>query len=182
VWNIDQGISLAKGGQRGVFFAIFGTLLGIPLGIMLDRFNPIRLTLWSRLLVLPIPFMWFLYFHDYLFGFWTDIFRTPLNMLGDMAGLPMAIMIYPRAKYGQMCSAGAIIKQVCAIVGGWGGAILMDYLTAKSLNTDAYRYGYLFQGMTATLSFVALLGVYYYWKRLGSDNYVAPEPSLGGEV
>jgi hypothetical protein len=178
VWNIDQGISLAKGGLRGIFFSIFGMVIAVPLGMILDKFNPIRLTLLCNLLVLPIPFMWYLWYHDYLFGFWTDIFRTPFGMLAGMAGLPVAVMIYPMAKYGQMCSAVAIIKQVCAIVGGLLGAILMDYLTARSLNTDAYRYGYLFQGITASLSFLALLGVYYYWKKLGGDNYVAPEACL----
>jgi hypothetical protein len=86
----------------------------------------------------------------------------------------MSVMIYPRSKYGQMASAGAILRQVCAIVGGVSGAILMDYLTARSLNTDAYRYGYLFQGMTASLGLLGLLGVYIYWKKLGGENYVAP--------
>ena len=177
VWNIDQGISLAKGGQRGIFLAILGMIIAVPLGMILDKFNPIRLTLLTSLLVLPIPFMTYLWLHDYMFGLWTEMYRVPLNMLAAMAGLPMAVMVYPRAKYGQMCSAGAIIKQLCAIGGGLSGAILMDYLTAKSLNTDAYRYGYLFQGLTATLSFLALLGVYYFWKRMGGNDYVAPEPA-----
>lgn len=174
VWDIDQGISLAKGGQRGVFFAIFSLVLAVPAGMLLDKFNPIRLTLFTNLMALPVPFAWYFWYHDYLFGFWTDIYRTPFAMLSAMAGLPLSVMIYPRSKYGQMSSAGAILRQVCAIVGGLSGAILMDYLTARSLNTDAYRYGYLFQGMTASLGLICLFGVYLYWKKLGGENYVAP--------
>ena len=51
----------------------------------------------------------------------------------------------------------------------------MDYVTAGSLDTDNYRYGFLIKFFLHLGSFACLIGVYYYWKKLGAEKYEAPE-------
>ena len=174
-WNIDRGISLAKGGLRGVFMSIVAFVLVYPLGVLIDRWNPIRVTIVCMLLLLPFHVLFYLFFYSYTFQLYAELIRWPLSTLTGMAGVPMAIMLYPKTKYGQMASAAALIRQAAAAIAGPLGAILMDYLTTRALDTDYFRYGYLFQGLSQALSLAALVGVYYYWKRMGGDNYVAPE-------
>ena len=67
------------------------------------------------------------------------------------------------------------LKQFVGAFAGILGAVLMDQLTNGSYDTDNYRYSYLFNFGVNTVSFLCLVGVYIYWKRLGGENYVAPE-------
>ncbi len=175
VWDIDQGISLAKGGIRGVFFAIVGLIVAYPLGALIDRWNPLRTILCASLIGLPAPILFYFFYHDYVTGFYLTILYWPFNVLAGMAMVPMLVMLLPRAKYGQFCSANALVRQAVGAVAAPSGAVVMDYLTRKSLNTDAFRYGYLCQFVAHVLSLLCLLGVYYYWKKLGGKNYTAPE-------
>ena len=56
------------------------------------------------------------------------------------------------------------------------GALLMDQMTAGSYDTDNYRYGYLFKFAANVISFLFLLGVFLYWRKMGGEKgYVAPE-------
>jgi WD40 repeat protein len=174
-WDIDQGVSLAKGGLKGVFFSIVTLLLAYPIGAMVDRWNPIRIFLWCSFAALPFTVLYFFWYHSYVFGLYVDLIRLPVNMLSAMATVPMLIVLYPKSKYGQFCSANALVRQAVAAIAGPLGAVLMDFLTTRALDTDYFRYGYLFQFVAYGLSFVAMLGVYYYWKKLGGDNYTAPE-------
>jgi WD40 repeat protein len=177
VWNMDEGISLAKGGLKGIFFAIVGLVLSYPIGVLVDRWNPIRTVLWCSLIGLPFPLFFFLWYNNYTFALYMELIRWPFTTLAAMANLPMLIMLYPKTKYGQMSSANALVRQAVAAVAGPLGAILMDYLTTRSLDTDYFRYGYLFSFIATSISFLLLLVVYYQWKKLGGENYVAPEAS-----
>ncbi len=174
-WDMDQGISLAKGGLRGIFMSIIGLVLAWPIGVLVDRWNPIRITLWCGFIALPFQVLFFFFYHSYMFQLYMELLRWPINTMAGWAGVPLSIMLYPKTKYGQMASANALVRQAVAAIAGPLGAILMDFLTAKSLDTDYYRYGYLFSFVAQSLSLMAMLGVYYYWKKLGGDDYVAPE-------
>lgn len=179
VWNMDRGISLAKNGLRGIFFAIIGLVLAYPIGALIDRWNPIKIFIWTALIALPFPLFYYLWFHSYMFGLYMDLIRWPFTMLHGMATLPMMIMLLPKSKYGQFSSANALVRQFVAAIAGPMGAVLMDSLTHNSIETDYFRYGYLFQFIAHGLSLAAMVGVYYYWKKLGGENYVAPEAEVG---
>jgi WD40 repeat protein len=176
IWDIDQGISLLKGNRyAGNFFALLALLLAYPIGALVDRWNPIKIVLWTTFLGLPTTLAYYFFYQDYVSSLWINLTMMPINMLGGMAGLPMLVMLYPKTKYGQFCSANAMVKQFVGAFAGILGALLMDQLTADSYDTDNYRYGYLFKFVANTLSFLFLLWVYLYWKKLGGENYVAPE-------
>jgi WD40 repeat protein len=175
VWDIDQGVSLRKGGVRGSFFRILAILLAFPFGLLVDKFHPIRILFWTSLLALPFTFLSFWWIQDYASGTWLEMMRTPFTGLAGAATAVFHMLLLPRTKYGQFCSANALVRQAVAMIAGGGGGLLMDRLTCSTLWTDNYRYGYLLQGCTATLSMLMLVGVYYHWKKQGGMNYVAPE-------
>lgn len=175
LWDIDRGISLAKGGLRGIFFQLIALVFAYPLSSLVDRKNPIRIWLITMFLLLPPPLLNFFFLHDYTFTLILTFYTWPIGFLAGIAGMPVWIMLFPKTKYGQMSSANAMVKQAVTAVAGPIGAGIMDYLTTRSLETDYYRYGYLCQFVSHSISFVMILGVYYYWKKLGGDNYVAPE-------
>lgn len=176
-WDIDQGISLEKVNlYKGNFFAILLLILAYPLGTLVDRWNPIKIVLWATFLGLPTTLVYFLFFKDYISSLWIDLAMLPINQLLVMATLPMMVMLYPKTKYGQFSSANAMVKQFVGAFAGILGALLMDHMTTGSYDTDNYRYGYLYKFAANTVSFLFLLGVYFYWKKLGGEKrYVAPE-------
>jgi WD40 repeat protein len=182
VWDIDQGVSLQRVGAMGSFMKLFTLLLAYPLGILLDRWNPMKVALWTGLIGLPFTVAYFFFYHSYTFGLYMNILRTPVSLLAGYAAMPMLIMMLPKAKYGQFCSANAMVKQAVAAVAGVSGAVYMDWLTTSALDTDNYRWGFIFQASAHALSLLAMVVVYQQWKKLGGDNYVAPEaehPSAG---
>ncbi|MFH1022991.1 MAG: MFS transporter [Planctomycetota bacterium] len=175
VWDIDQGISLKKGGISGSFWAIISMLLLFPLGMLLDHFNALRVTLLMS--VISIPFLFFSYYwvHDFASRNLIDMFQMPFGILAGIAGLPVSIMLFPRGKYGQFCSANALVSQLVGSTFVLVGAYVMDVLTASSYDTDAYRYSFLIKGYISLLRLFPLFGIYYYWKKMGGEKYVPPE-------
>ena len=182
VWDIDRGISLAKGGLRGIFFQLVTLVFAYPLSSIVDRKNPIKIWLITTFLLLPPPLMNFFFLHDYTFTLVTTFYTWPIGFLAGIAGMPVWIMLFPKTKYGQMSSANAMVKQAVTAMAGPIGAAIMDYLTTYSMETDYYRYGYLCQFFSHSISFIMLLWVYYYWKKLGGKDYVAPEAAPAEKV
>jgi len=175
-WDIDQGISLKKDSMyKRNFLAILGLLLAYPIGLLIDRWHPLRVAMVTAFLNVPSTIVYYFFYRDYVSAFWIDLVMQPINMLAAMANLPLLVMLYPKTKYGQFCSANAMVKQFVGAFAGVLGAMLMDQLTVNSFDTDNYRYGYLFRSAANFLSFLCLAGVYLYWKKLGGENYVAPE-------
>ncbi len=174
VWDIDQGVSLARGALAGILISLIGLFLAYPFGALVDRFNPLKIVLLCGILGLPITIVRYLVYHNYTSGLWLQLLQLPLG-IAVIAAVPMAIMLYPKTKYGQMCSAAAMVRQFIGAIAGPAGAILMDTLTSSAMDTDNFRYGFLFQAGAHALSVLALVGVYYHWKKLGGNHYVAPE-------
>jgi MFS family permease len=175
VWDLDEGISLYKNGMSGMFFNVIAILLAYPFGALVDRMHPLRVTLWTTALMLPFTFASYWVIHDYTSSFWLGIVKMPFGGLAGAASIPLMVVLMPKSKYGQMCSANALVRQSVGVIAGLLGAVLMDWLTTRSLETDNFRYGFLFQGAAGVLTLVTLVAVYYYWKQLGADKYVAPE-------
>jgi WD40 repeat protein len=175
VWDLDKGISLKKGSLSGVFFTVIGMILAYPLGALVDRLQAIRVILWMGFLGLPFAFLRYFFQVDYLTSFWIGLIHMPLSALSGAAHMPMQVTLLPRAKYGQFCSANALVKQFVIVAAGTPCAWLLDRLTDNTLLIDNFRYGFLFQGLSGVLSLAAMVMVYRHWKKLGGPKYVAPE-------
>ena len=175
VWNMDQGISLRKRGVAGSFWGLVGILIAYPVGILVDRFNPLRITIALNLVTLPFQFLSFFFIQDYFSSTVINTIRMPFGAMLGVAFMPLLIMIFPRTKFGQFCSARALLAQGVAAVAVPIGAVFMDVITASTYDTDAYRNVFLFQGVITVLSLIPLWLVYLYWKKLGGNQYVAPD-------
>ena len=175
VWDIDQGISLRKGGISSSFFQILALLLAYPMGAWVDRFNPIRVACWMSIIVVPFSPLSYFLFHDYLSGLWLHLSSTVFMGILTATAIPILITLLPKSKFGQMCSANAMVRQMIRLCIGMPLALFMDMLTESSLNTGNFRYAYILDGAAFFMYAVALWVVFYYWKKLGGDKYVPPE-------
>ncbi|MFH1022990.1 MAG: MFS transporter [Planctomycetota bacterium] len=175
VWNIDEGISFFKAGRIGSFFTLIGILLSYPMGAMVDRFHPVRVHLFNYIFLTPMFFLCFFAIQGYFSLLWLDALRMPFTGLETAVGIPFLIAIFPRAKYGQFCSAAALVRQTMRIVIGLPGALFVDWLTVNTLLTDNYRYVYLWKGLFGLANLYCLFLLYRCWKKMGGEKYVAPE-------
>lgn len=185
LWNLDAGVSLRKTGLMASFFGIIGLLLAYPLGALVDRFHALRSTLLASLLLIPVPFLSYCFVHDYMAMVWIEAYKAPIFGLVGAAGMPLLIAIFPKDKFGQMCSANGLVKQASALVLGLIGAVFMDWVTQKTMLTDNFRYGALWMGTGFVIYAFTIWGIYRHWLKLGGDKNYRPPESNGqpmGEV
>jgi hypothetical protein len=175
LWDIDQGISLRKGGLKGSFFNILAILLAFPTGMLVDRFHPLRVTMVATLLIAPTQIAYYFFAHDYLSMVWLDCLKIPLYCVLSAAAMPLSMQLFPKSKYGQFCAAASTIRSAVVAAGGVVGALAMDWMTDTNRLTDNFRYGFLWLGVSYFLIFAAWLLVHREWKKLGGEKYLAPE-------
>lgn len=175
-WNLIAGITLK---QRGIFGSVLGLLtviLAYPFGALVDRFNALRVTVYTVMIIIPVQFAGYFF----IYGYWSylsiEIVKSLLFSVIGAAGYPMMMMIFPRDKFGQFCSANGLVNQFTRTFFIVGGAYLMDLLTHEKLWLDNLRYAYIFVGFAFAAQFCCLWFVYKKWHQLGGGGgkYIAP--------
>ena len=87
--------------------------------------------------------------------------------------LALGPRLFPRDKYGQFCSANAIVFNTGAMFGLWACGKFLDRM-------HSHRYVFLWTFCLSLLGSVFIALVYRDWKRLGGDEHY--EPPLKGHV
>lgn len=183
VFNKDAlGITLQQMGMVGAVSGFVSMGLQFPAGWLVDKFHPLRMTLWMQLILTPLQFV--MYF--FMLGFKSYVgfegMKIVIFALYGAAGIPLLITIFPKDKYGQYCSCNGMIKSFAAMPGAFLGALFIDWVTRNGSDKDAYRWMFIWSGIFQALSAVVLLWVYFLWKRHGGDGgYLPPGSALEKE-
>jgi maltose/moltooligosaccharide transporter len=178
------GVDLTYIGHLGAFTGIAGLILLFPGGILADRYHPLRIMLLGLFLVLCIDPLWIaFYFCRHSLSLETiqtintalSVVSVPLTTLASAGEIALFMLILPKERYGQFCSANALVRSLALIVGGVLCGVLLD--SAKSLTSspdDCYRF-------VPVWNFVFRFGqvffyylVYREWKKLGGMNGFTP--------
>lgn len=164
------GLSVATYGEYLAYSLIASAILSYPLGILADRFHPLRIALVAMAA----------YFAACVWGAFysarAEPFAIAFILHAVMAGAFLtgtasyAQRLYPRGKFAQFASAGHILNGVAfSVTAPLVGAIL-------DLTHQAYRHTFTVGAVLAFLSLVSLFVVYRMYLRLGGDKgFVAPE-------
>jgi Na+/melibiose symporter-like transporter len=158
------------------------TLVPILLiGLVVDRFHPIRIGLVTSVVLLVSAVGSFLLIHDET-TFMVMTIATYSSIAIYQAGTgALLVRLLPREQYGQFASANAVVFQL-----GWAaaspicGAFLdwvtdFDAATGKAAHPENYRYLFLWFAALTLAGVLLSFDVYRHWKRLGGDeNYQAP--------
>jgi len=166
MWDMDAGISLLKSNHMTSFFLVFAFLLNYPFGVLVDRFNPIRLTFIAALIVAPAPAYYYFCQYDYRAVALFQIIKSPMYLLIGAASMPMLMMIFPKDKYGQFASANNLIRQLTYAVFSFIIAIIMDIVTRDTLLTENFRYAHLVTLVGFVGYQVTLVAIWREWKRM----------------
>jgi maltose/moltooligosaccharide transporter len=155
-------------------------------GWLADRFHPIRIVIIGVLLeilvVAPASMVWF-FWHpgpQMTFYFWLVIMvglNAPAYALVTMCDPPMFMRVFPRERYGQFCSANALLRSFALILSGMATGYFLDKLKDRFGEQFAYFCLPIWPLIFYSGMLVVMILLYRSWKRYGGDeSYVPPDP------
>jgi Na+/melibiose symporter-like transporter len=169
----NLGMHIADYGTIFSWLAVMTMVLSYPIGMLCDRFKPLRLYIVGLMLVTATSICSFFFIADRTdFIVWTVI-RMVAYIIQSVATLPMMPQVLPKERYGQFASANAVIIALAGIVASYGGGLFIDWV-------GDYQYIYFWDALFTGTAVAAMIVVYRGWKRYGGDSdYVAPFEDIG---
>ena len=145
-------------------------VLAFPIGMLADRFHPLRLQLILAVLCSACHLAMFLFIRDSLsFNVWYVISIVLAGAFWTgTASLSQRML--PAAKFMQFSSAGvvlsSVVRMILSPIAGWG----------LDLTGSQYRYVYLFTAVIAAGAVILCILCYRNFRAQGGDkHYTAPE-------
>lgn len=177
--NLSLGLSMQNIGTISAFVGVATVILTYPAGILADRFHPMRLMVWVKLvitIVTPLGFVWL--FMEFAPGvnFWVVLGIGSVNLalmvIYQATTMPLLMRLFPREAFGQYSSFNAICQ---AAVGAVGGFIVGYFLDVMRVHFPDAIYGkdFFYRLIVAWdlffsgLSLLFLTLLYKEWIRLG---------------
>lgn len=185
------GVDLATFGKIGGTCGVISLILLYPAGIIADRYHPLRVLLVSTVLQACIgPISITFLFTRHLFTDHAALLMLvalsfsslPIVTLHAASELPMFMKLLPQERYGQFCSANALIRSVGLMIGGLLCGLFLDAMKPFGSSPDqCYRFVPIWN-----FTWLLLSGLFYYllyreWKRLGGLNAYEP-PRTGASL
>ena len=178
----SMGLTLQMVGWLGVAGAA-ACFIVIPVsGWLADRYHPIRVVLWGMVLAqltIPINFIWLFWKPaPWTFFYFTlaqsVLLGCPIGMLVSMMDPPLLMRIFPRERYGQFCSARAMLGSIIGIFSGVMAGAYLDILTKYVGERTAYCLIPVWTFVFSALSLFFMTKLYRSWQRYGGDESYSP--------
>lgn len=189
----EMGLSVEDGrvGQLNAAVALCGVIvtstIAATCGFLVDKWHPMRI--WTYGFILSTPFL--LWYGKWLFipqinpelFFVLMIVALCAGMIpGTFQGIsmmPMYMLMFPKSRFGQFCSADAFVRAACVFVfglaSGWFLDIIRKIPAICPTETFAYRYQFVWQAFFMAILVVLAYLAYREWVKLGGvHNYHAP--------
>jgi len=182
------GLSLEQG-EVGTIQAIsLITLLVCILfsGWLADRFHPIRVVLvgliFQLVVALPAQMLWLIWTPDHATTYWVWMIIAVLasGPAGAMIGMldpPLFMRVFPHERYGQYCSANALVRTAAIALFGLVGGWFFDHLRivgSEPASYQPYLWMPVFLWFPYLLMLVFAILLYRSWKRRGGDAGYQP--------
>ncbi|MBS1370961.1 MAG: MFS transporter [Lentisphaeria bacterium] len=165
--NKSLGLDFEQYGNIMSINMVISFFLLIPMGFLVDWLYPLRTYIAGAFLVIAMNIFGFFFVQDYHTFFAVAILIAVVYVIQNASKLPMFVALLPGQKYGQFCSANAMVVSVFLIIANALGGWFIDLF--------GYRFIFVWDFLFTALGLVALLKVYSIWKqRGGRSGYTAP--------
>ena len=111
----------------------------------------------------------------------TQAIQLPMGIIFQASEYPFMMRVLPRSRFGQFCSANALVRSGVVIVSSISIGVVMDWLKVYCQNTLGlsgdyyYRFIFLWPLVFASIALYFRFKVYRMWLQLGGDdNYLPP--------
>ena len=154
----ELGFSLDAIGKMTTVTLVILIITAYPFGMIVDRYGPQRVLIVGFALSSLFSIMLFIFGRDKGSAeFWTIARSVPWSLTG-LAALKWPIEIYPRERFGQFCSAGALFCALGGMVLGPLCGMLIDFV-------GSYRYFLIWSIIFPLVGVVSGSVVYRQWRR-----------------
>jgi len=201
-FNQGMGLSLEQIGYIGTVSLVAGMAAMYLMAIFVDRWHPLRICTYGAVFGLlgNIGAMVWIFVTlpgDYFF--WLNIgngvIGSFMGALVGVAGLPSEMRIFPQSRFGQFCSAQAMLRSTFTVVAGLAAGAFIDMIryfyhdanipwhfiplqtgTGILFRMPDYSYRFIFVWIVGfgIISAAFLILVYREWYRLGGDKHFHP--------
>lgn len=163
------GMSDGLYGKSLALSYFFSLLLAYPIGIVADRFHPLRIGIAALVLYCAGMFYSFFFATSTWTFFATFVMHTVVSGIYLTGTASIAQRLLPKSKFGQYSSAAGIVCAFCYGILPPALGLLIQYMSHD------YRYVFLLGGVLSAVSIASYFIVLHKFKRLGGDKaYVAP--------
>jgi maltose/moltooligosaccharide transporter len=181
----DMGLSLE---QIGLMAGIGGGAALAAMyfaSIFVDRWHPLRIQAYLGVFTAVTGFtslIWSTMTIPASMFFWLSVGGTLSlsfgNAMGAVGSLTSFMRVMPKTRFGQFCSASAILRSVGTMLAGVLAGMFMDGVRWLCHGSDyAYRFHFVWSWLFSIVAGFFLYKAYREWLRLGGDkDYAAPAP------
>ena len=181
----EIGLTPGDYGRIAGYAGIGAMVLTYPASIIADKYHPLRVQLVVKgILLIFIPLnLIFLFVKmppetTYYYYMAVTMVSLPAAVLYGASMFPTEMRIFPKDRFGQFCSAQALVRSVGVILGSLLIGGLFDLLKWGYHGSDyAYRWFPAIIWVIEILAFLCLVQVYRGWKKYGGlEHYQPPMP------
>jgi MFS family permease len=153
-------------------------LLTYPAGALGDKFHPLRVLLWVKIanvFILPLSLVWLFFDFSPEMAFKISLSLSAANLpfavLTEAMMIPMYMRVLPRERYGQFCSANALLRSFATIIGGFAAGLFLDFMKHLYNGSDyAYRFIPVWTIFWTAIALFFLWRLYEDWKKLPAQD------------
>ena len=181
-FNQEMGLSLDQIGKINAISSIAMMAAMYFMAIFVDRWHPLRICVYGAVFGVLGNFMSLVWIFVTLPGnyfFWLNIGNAVIGAfllaLVGTAGLPSEMRIFPQSRFGQFCSAQAMLRSTFTVFAGVLAGAFMDLVKYLCNGSDySYRFIFVWMIVFGLISTIFLIKVYIEWNRLGGDKHFHP--------
>ena len=181
----EMGLTLDQIGKLTAIGGIAIMVATFFVSVFIDRWHPMRITTYTTIFsVISIAMSWIWIFVTLpgTYFFWlnlgTNLTAAFMVAIGSISSLPKDMRLFPKSRFGQFCSAQALLRSITTVVAGVAAGLFVDGVKWLCHGSDfAYRFNFIWILVFYSLSAVVTLYAYRYWYKLGGDaQYHPPAP------
>ncbi len=183
------GLSLDTIGKVGGVTGLISTVLLYPAAMFADRYHPLRVLLIATIaqtILVPVGIAFAFTCHllepQTRLYVWIGLacLSLPIGTLYGAAELPTLMKLLPQERYGQFCSANAMIRSVALMVAGIACGVFLDLMKRYDPDPNqCFRFLGVWNLVFYLGSTLFLCLLYREWKKLGGlTGYQPPRPDL----
>lgn len=178
----EMGLSLDQIGKLAAIMAAAMLAATYFAAVFIDRWHPVRITAYAvafSLIGIAMNWVWIFVKLPGDIYFWlcigTNMTTAFYSALAAVAGTPRQMRLFPQSRYGQFCSAQAMLKWLCVIGSGATAGLFIDVVRRFCPSPDfAYRFNFVWTLVFSGFSVLFGIFVYREWLKMGGDHHYHP--------